>query len=139
MRATLALSCAAAMLLGGASQAVAEVTYKKETEAQWKAQLSSGQIAKVVINKRAQSVRTTLKNGEYVIANYPKHQSGRVEAELKAAHVPYEVLSKAQVEALAKAKPVHHKLRYIAGGILVGIIVVIGGVLLYRRRVREVD
>jgi LPXTG-motif cell wall-anchored protein len=34
---------------------------------------------------------------------------------------------------------VHHKLRYIAGGILIGIIVIVGGVLLFRRRRRYLD
>jgi hypothetical protein len=133
-RSTLALSCAAAMLLGGAAQAAAEVKYQKESEATWKTQLTSGQIATVTINKRAQSLRTTLKDGSYVLANYPKGQSKRVEAEMTAAHVPFKSLSKQQAAALAKKVPVKHKLRYIAGGILLGIIVIVGAVLLFRRR-----
>ena len=137
-RSILALSCAVAMLLGGAAQA-AEVKYQHESEQEWKSQLTSGQIASVIINKRAQSVRTTLKDGRYVLANYPKHDSPRVESELRANHVPFTVLSKAQATTLAKKAPVHHKLRYIAGGILIGIIVIVGGVLLVRRRGRVAD
>jgi hypothetical protein len=34
---------------------------------------------------------------------------------------------------------VHHKLRYIAGGILLGIIVIVGAVLFVRRRTRALD
>ncbi len=139
-RPMLALSCAVAMLLGGMAQATAaEVKYKHESEQEWKAQLTSGQIATVKINKRAQSLRTTLKDGENVLAPYPKHESKRVESELTAAHVPFSVLSKAETEKLAKAVPHHHKLRYIAGGILLGIIVIVGVVLLVRRRVRVED
>jgi hypothetical protein len=40
----------------------------------------------------------------------------------------------AQVKPKAAAKPVHHKLRYIAGGILVVVIVVVLAVLLIDRR-----
>jgi hypothetical protein len=139
VRTLLALSCAVAMLLGGAAQASAEVKYQHESEQEWKSQLASGQIASVIINKRAQSLRTTLKDGRYVLANYRKHQSPRVESELSANHVPFSVLSKAQSAKLAKTAPVHHKLRYIAGGILIGIIVIVGAVLLFRRRTRALD
>jgi Flp pilus assembly protein TadB len=136
VRSMLALSCAAAMLLGAAAQtSAAEVKYQRESEQEWKSQLTSRQIATVTINKRAQSLRTTLKDGRYVLANYPKHQSPRVEAELTANHVPFTVLSKAQAAKLAKKTPVHHKLRYIAGGILLAVIVIVGAVLLIRRRV----
>ena len=34
----------------------------------------------------------------------------------------------------ASKKPVHHKLRYIAGGILVVVIVVVGAVLIVNRK-----
>jgi ATP-dependent Zn protease len=134
-----ALSCVAAIIVGGAGSAAAEVTYQKISEQEWKSKLGSGQVASVIINKRAQSVRTTLKDGRHVLAKYPKHEYRRVEAELRAAHVPFTVLSKAEAEKLAKKAPVHHKLRYIAGGILIGIIVVVGGVLLFRRRMRGAD
>jgi hypothetical protein len=133
-RSAIALSCAAAMLLGCAAQASAEVTYKHESEAEWKSQLSSGQIATVVINKRAQSLRTTLKDGRYVLAPYPKHESPRVESEMRAANVPFSVLSKTAAATLAKKVPVHHKIRYIVGGVLIAIVVVVGGVLVFRRR-----
>ena len=139
VRSMLALSCAVALVLGGAAQASAEVKYQHESEPQWKSQLTSGQIASVIINKRAQSLRTTLKDGRYVLANYPKHESQRVEAELTANHVPFSVLSKSQAKARAKKGPVHHKLRYIAGGILIGIIVIVGAVLLIRRRTHALD
>jgi hypothetical protein len=138
-RPMLTLSCAAALLLLAVAPAAAEIKYVRITEPEWKAQLTSGQIASVIINKRAQSLRTTLKDGRYVLANYPKHQSPRVESELREHHVPFTVLSKTQAESLAKKAPVHHKIRYIAGGILIAIIVVVGAVLYIRRRGRGGD
>ena len=138
VRPMLALSCAVAMLLGGAAQA-AEVKYQHESEQEWKSQLTSHQIASVIVNKRAQSLRTTLKDGRHVLANYPKHESPRVESELTANNVPFSVLTKSQAKAPAKKAPVHHKLRYIAGGILLGIIVIVGAVLFVRRRTRALD
>jgi nitrate reductase gamma subunit len=52
---------------------------------------------------------------------------------LKAKHVTVAVLSKQQAEKEAKEKPKHHKIRYIAGGVLVAVIVIVGAVLLIRR------
>ena len=138
VRAMLALSCAVAMLLGGGAAQAAEVTYQHESEHEWKSQLTSGQITGVEINLKTQSLHTTLKDGRHVLAYYPKHASRRVEAELTANRVPFKVLTKAKAQAAAK-KPVHHKLRYIAGGILLGVIVIVGVVLLFRRRARALD
>src|SRR4029077_8708514 len=138
-RPMLALSCAAALLGGAAAPAAAEVKYQHESEQEWKTQLASGQIAAVTINKRAQSLRTTLKDGRYVLAPYPKHELARVESEMTGKHVPYTILSKTEAAKLAKAVPRHHKLRYIAGGILVGVIVIVGAVLFVRRRARAAD
>ena len=137
-RPLLALSCAAALLLA-VSPAAAEIDYQHISEQEWKAELTAGQIQSVIFNKSAQSLRTTLKDGRYVVAKYPKHQYPRVEAELSAHHVPFSELTKAQDEALAKKVPVHHKIRYIAGGILIAIIVIVGAVLFIRRRRRVVD
>jgi len=139
VRPMLALSCAAALLLLAVAPAAAEIKYQHESEQEWKAQLTSGQIASVIINKRAQSLRTTLKDGRYVLASYPKHESRRAESELREHHVPFTVLSKTQAASLAKKVPVHHKIRYIAGGILIAIIVVVGAVLFIRRRGRGGD
>jgi hypothetical protein len=135
VRPVLALSCAVAMLLGGAAQA-AEVKYEHESEQAWKSQLTSHQIASVVINKKVQSLHTTLKDGRHVLAKYPKHDLARVEAEMTANNVPFTALTKSPAKAPAKKAPVHHKLRYIAGGILIGIIVIVGAVLFVRRRTR---
>jgi hypothetical protein len=134
VRATIAVSCASAVVLGAAVPAGAEISYEHETEQQWKAQLGAHEIASVTVNKRAQSLRTTLKDGRHVLASYPKHQYPRVEGELVAKHVQYAVLSKSQADQLAKSVPVHHKWRYIIGGVVLALIVLAGGVIFIRRR-----
>jgi hypothetical protein len=68
-----------------------------------------------------------------VLAKYPRHQEPRVLAELKAKGVKVSVLGKAQALAEEKKLPKKHKLRYIVGGVLIAIVVVAGGVALYRR------
>jgi hypothetical protein len=43
-------------------------------------------------------------------------------------------LKPAEAAKEASKAPVHHKLRYIAGGILIAVIVIVGAVLLVDRR-----
>ena len=60
-----------------------------------------------------------------------------VRSELEAKHVPVSVLSTSQAKKEQGKRPVHHKLRYIAGGIVIAIIVIVGGVALYNRRTQR--
>ena len=50
--------------------------------------------------------------------------------------MPVSVLTPEAAQKEAERKPVHHKLRYIAGGILILVILIVGGVLLVFRRRR---
>ena len=54
-------------------------------------------------------------------------------------HVPVTVLSHGQAVSEAKKKPVHHKIRYIAGGIVLGLIVLAGAALLIKRWRMQAD
>jgi hypothetical protein len=130
------LACACLMLALGASASAAEPTvhYTKESLQEYEKQLAGGQIRAVTINKFLRSLRITLKDGRYVLATYPKHEEANTAAQLAAKHVPVTVLVPAAAQKEAKAKPVHHKLRYIAGGIVIVVIVVVGAVLLVDRR-----
>jgi hypothetical protein len=138
-RAMLVLSCAAAVLLGGAAQAAAEVKYHHESEQEWKSQVDSGQVARVEINRRVRSLRTTLKDGRYVLAHYPKGQTKQVKEELREKHVPVTVLTTKQSTATGEKHAVHHKLRYIVGGIVIAVIVIVAAAILIRRRRVGVD
>jgi ribosomal protein S11 len=122
-------------LAGAAPIAAAQgaVSYQKEGEAEYTQQLAGGQIASAIINKRLRTIRVTLKDGRHVLARYPRHQEPRVLSELKAKGVHVSVLGKAAAVAEEKKVPKKHKLRYIIGGVLIAIVVVVGGVLLYNR------
>jgi hypothetical protein len=108
--------------------------YTKESTQAYAQQLASGQIAEAVINKRIRTIRITLKSGEHVKARYQAHEEPKVVAALKAKGVPVRILTPAEAKAEASKSPVHHKLRYIAGGILIAVIVIVGAVLLWDRR-----
>ena len=131
----LAAACLACVFaLSGAVAGAAEVKYQKESVQAYEKQLSSGQITAATINKKVRSVHLTLKDGSHVLVKYAAHEEGKYAAALQAKGVPVTVLKPAAAAKEASAKPVHHKLRYIAGGVLVVVIVVVGGVLLLDRR-----
>jgi hypothetical protein len=131
-------SLLAALSLAAAASA-ATPTYEEESEAAWEQQLAAGQIRAATINKFLQTVRTTLKDGRYVLVHYPKGQEPRVLKQLTAKHIRVTVLTHSAAVAEAKKKPVHHKLRYIAGGIVLGLIVLAGAVLLVKRLRAQAD
>jgi thioredoxin-like negative regulator of GroEL len=121
-----------------AASAVGAINYQKESYAAYQQQLASGQIQAVTINKRLRSLRVTLKDGRYVLAKYNKHEEPAVAAALTAKHIPVTVLTPTEAVKEEKAQPKHHKLRYIAGGILIVVIVIVGAVLfISRKRKRE--
>jgi hypothetical protein len=128
-------SLALAVLALGAGSAAGAVKYAPESFSEYEAQLKAGQIHEVTINKRLRTVRVTLADGRHVLAKYAPGEEPRVRSELEAKHVAVAVLNSSQGKPKSK-KPVHHKLRYIAGGILIAIIVIVGGVWLYNRRRR---
>ena len=123
---------ALAMLAPAASAAPGTVGYQHESLAQFEAQLKGGRIHEATINKRLRSVRLSLTDGRHMLAQYAPHQEPRVLAELKARGVPVSVQG-ATAKKKAGKKAVHHKLRYIAGGIVLGLIVLTRAVLLVKR------
>lgn len=133
--AVLVASVACAALLSGAVVAgAATVSYQHESLKEYEQQLAGGQIQAVTINKRIRSLRVTLKDGRYVLARYPPKQEPKVAAALQAKHVAVTLLTPAEALKEAKAIPVHHKLRYIAGGVVIVVIALIVAMLLLRRR-----
>jgi hypothetical protein len=132
----LLLASLVALALTGARSAAGAIAYTKESLAEYEHQLASGQIREVTINKFVRSVRVTLKDGSHVLATYPPKQEPTVDAKLRAKAVPVTILAPTVAQAEAKSKPVHHKLRYIAGGILVAAIIIVAAVLLVNRRRR---
>jgi hypothetical protein len=127
----LSIGALASPVAAGAAEGT--TTYTHESFQQYEKQLAAREIKSATINKKVRSVHLTLKDGRHVLAKYAAHEEPKVAAALEAKGVPVTVLSKAAADKEAK-KSVHHKLRYIAGGILIAVIVVVGGVLLWDRR-----
>jgi translation initiation factor IF-1 len=136
--AALCVLCAIAILaLSTGSAHAATIVYEPVSETVFLHELDSGQVAAATINKRARSVRVTLKDGSYVKVKYPKHDEPHMYAVIKSHGVPVTILSATQAKAELKGKPVHHKLRYIIGGVLIVVIVIVVAVLLLHRRRRR--
>ena len=76
-----------------------------------------------------------------VVVYKPKGSPALI-AKLKAKHVPVTIVAKKQAEKEAKEKPLHkklikHKLRYIAGAVVVIVILVVGFIVFRRMRQRD--
>jgi len=133
------VSAVALMLSATAVAGAAEgaITYKHESYQEYEKQLASGKIQAVTINKRLRSIHVTLTDGSHVLAKYAAHEEPKVVAALQAKGITAAIESKTQAVKEA-AKPAKHKLRYIAGGILIVVVLVVGAVLVIdRKRKRE--
>jgi hypothetical protein len=111
----------------------AALAAEHESVQAYEKQLAAHEIEKARINKRVRHLDLTLKNGQTFVYVYPAHTEPAVAKQITDRHIPLEVLSPAAAQKEAK-KPVHHKLRYIAGGILLAIIVIVLIVLVVDRR-----
>lgn len=109
-----------------------------ESQQAYEGQLAAGEIAKAKINKRVRHLDLTLKNGQQFVYVYPPHTEPAVAAKLTEKKIPLEVLSPKAALAEAKKAPVHHKLRYIAAGILGAIVIIVLIVLVVDRRRKRV-
>jgi hypothetical protein len=138
----LALATVAALMLSLSaplSGALGKTTpqYTKETKQAYEAQLSKGEIREATFNKKLRSLHIETKTGQLFIYRYGKKESKKLASELEAKHVKVKFLSSTQADKEAKTKPAKHKLRYIAGGVLIAVIVIVGIVLLVNRRREE--
>ncbi len=131
--AILACGCLVALAMAPGADG-ATIVYEPESQTVMLSQLQKGEVQSVVVNKRLRSLRVTLKDGRHVLVKYPAHHEPETVAALKARGVTVAILTPTQAKAEAKKKPVHHKLRYIAGGILIVVIIVVAAVLLIDRR-----
>jgi cytochrome bd-type quinol oxidase subunit 1 len=128
------LACSVLMLLAGAASAAGVATYQPESFKTYEQQLASGQIQAVTVNKKLRSLRITLKDGSYALAKYGPKEEPKSVAALEAKHVPVTILTPTEAAKQVAKKPVHHKLRYIAGGIVVVVILIVGAVLYINRK-----
>ena len=137
---TLAGLTALAMLLSVALLVVAPraraegtADYTKEDLSQYENQLNGNHIQSVVVNKRTRSLRVTLDSGQHVFAKYGKKEGPKYYAAIRASHVPITFLAPAAAQAEPGSKHPGHEIRYIAGGVLIAVIAIVGGILYFNR------
>jgi hypothetical protein len=103
--------------------------YIEESRQAFEVQLRAGQIREAEINKVAQHLHLLLADGKHMLVAYPGHEEPKLQAQLLAAGVPVTI-----EYTPIKAKPVHHTLRYIAGGVLIVLLLLLVALLVWRRR-----
>jgi hypothetical protein len=127
------LSCALLLPAGLAAGAESIPTYQHESLQEYEKQLTDGKIQAASINKVLKSIRITLKDGSHVLAKYGKGEEPKVKQALQAKGVTPTILSHTEAAKEAKKSP-KHKLRYIAGGLVIVVLIVVGGVLFIDRK-----
>jgi hypothetical protein len=106
----------------------AGVHYEEESLEAFEAQLRAADIAEAEINKVAHHLHLRLRDGRHQLVDYEGHQEPTLQGRLLAAGVPV------TIEFTKSTKSTHHTLRYVAAGILVAVLIVLGVLLVARRR-----
>jgi hypothetical protein len=127
------LASALALALPAAAGAEEAVTYTEEKLSEYDRQLTRHEVSAVAVNRRARHLHVTLRDGRHMLVSYEPGEEGNLVAGTEAKGVHVTILKTAATSKPAK-KAVHHKLRYIAAGILLAVIVVVGAVILIDRR-----
>jgi hypothetical protein len=124
------LALAAAVLAVPA--AAATVHFQKESVQAYEGELHHGEVHAVTFHPGATTghLHISLNNGGHMTVAYAASEQGKLEAQARAAKTRVKVATLQSTKATA----VHHKLRYIAGGILIVVIIIVLVVLLIGRR-----
>ena len=95
-------------------------------------QIVTRQVVVAHVNERTDDIRVTLKDGSEQFVTFPHAQhKALIDALLRhRVHVVYTAHAKAK-------KPVHHVLRYVAGGIVIVLLLIGAGVWMYTRGQRQ--
>jgi hypothetical protein len=128
-----ALVCVALIFASAsASLAAAAVHFEKETLQAYEGQLRHHEIHAVTFHPGTPTghLHISLNNGGHMTVAYVPSQQGKLVAQAQAANARVKIAT----STAKKTAAVHHKLRYIAGGILIAVIVVVLVVLLIGRR-----
>jgi hypothetical protein len=141
-RLSLVVACAVLALGGLASTALALVAapgvepatatvihFQRESYQQLLAQLRNREVHAVVLHPQGYKAHISLDNGGHMTVTYAAAEEPQLAALVRASGASFAVATSTH-----KAAPVHHKLRYIAGGVLIVVIVIVLVVLLIGRR-----
>jgi ATP-dependent Zn protease len=128
-RSVAAAVLASGLLLGGfgAARAPAATPATTESYQALLGQISAGQVRSAVINRKPHTIKVTLDDGSVQRIDYPPADEKRLSNSLRKHGAVVKIAKKKKAK-----KAVHHRLRYIAAGI-VGVVVVVGLVLLILR------
>jgi hypothetical protein len=125
-------TCAALALLAFAptpSPAATVIHFQHESYQQLLAQLHNREVHAVVLHTKGYKAHVSLNDGGHMTVTYSPTEEPRLAALARASGSSFAVATSTH-----KAAPVHHKLRYIAGGVLIVVILVVLAVLLVGRR-----
>ena len=101
-------------------------------------QVRSGRLQRAVINHALSHIEIKFASGREWEASYPRGDQRMLQRTLHARHIP--VIFAARPHARARARPVHHRLRYITTAVLATALAIGAGLFLLdtrrRRRLR---
>jgi ATP-dependent Zn protease len=121
-----------AFTLAGALTGAATASAQTATTESYQAlvgQINSNQVRAATINRKAHIVKVTLDDGSVQHVDYPPKQEKQLSNSLRQHGAKVKIAKRKRIH-----KAVHHRLRYIAAGI-VGLFVVVGlGLLVVRGR-----
>ncbi|HUB73000.1 MAG TPA: hypothetical protein VL979_03045 [Solirubrobacteraceae bacterium] len=128
------LACAALVTPVSAAGVTSESqAYTAESLKSFEAQLDAGEVASVRFDPKLHEVRVILKSGQHVLAHYEAHHQLKLAKLVRSHHLkPLTIHGK----TVGKAGHPGHKLRYIVGGAIVVVLVLVGAGLVFvlRRR-----
>jgi hypothetical protein len=118
--------------MSASAVAATTIHFERETVPALKAQLAHAQVHALSFHPASPTghVHVSLNDGRHMTVAYASTEQAQLLAVARQANTPV-TIAKAKTTV---AKPAHHKLRYIAGGILVVVIIVVLAVLLIDRR-----
>lgn len=110
----------------------ATVHFQKESLQAYEGELHHGEVHAVTFHPGSTTghLHISLNNGGHMTVAYAASQQGKLVAQAQAANARVKIATL----QTKKTAAVHHKLRYIAGGILIVVILVVLVVLLIGRR-----
>jgi hypothetical protein len=126
-------ACLAFTCVGTTALAASAVHYEREELSKLQEQLHRREVRAVGFHPGTPTghIHASLNGGRHVTVAYATAEQAQLVAQARAGGAPVTI---ATVKAKAAKKPVHHKLRYIAGGIVIVVIIVVAAVLLVDRR-----
>ncbi len=127
------LACACLVVSGSALGATTAIHFEPESLSALKVQLGHHEVHLLSFHPAGSvgHIHVSLNGGRHMTVSYSSSEQAALVA---LAHTDGTRVLVATAKPKAAAKPVHHKLRYIAAGILVVVIVVVAAVLLIDRR-----